>query len=87
MGIYVNDNSTENILSLKEVVYSFRVTMNTKEDHEMLVHYIKYKAYHFKEFVKRLYYLDTSYLEIVTLTTEIGDTNYSFLSTLNANME
>ena len=30
MGIYVNDNSMANILSLKEVVDSFRVTINTK---------------------------------------------------------
>ena len=30
MGIYVNDNSMENTLSLKEVADSFRVTMDTK---------------------------------------------------------
>ena len=30
MGIYVNDNSMANIISIKEVVYSFCVTMYTK---------------------------------------------------------
>ena len=44
MGIYVNDNSMANILSLKEVAYSFRMTMDIKADHSMLVHYIKDKA-------------------------------------------
>ena len=44
MGIYVNDNSMANILSLKEVAYSFRMTMDIKADHAMLVHYIKDKA-------------------------------------------
>ena len=42
MDIYVNDNSMSNIFSLKEVAYSFCVTMDTKEDHAMLVNYIKY---------------------------------------------
>ena len=44
MYIYVNDNSIPNILSLKEVTDSFRVKIDTKEDHAMLVHYRKYKA-------------------------------------------
>ena len=35
MGIYVDDNSTANILSLKEVADTLRVTMYTKEDHAM----------------------------------------------------
>ena len=30
MSIYVNDKSTVNILSIKEMAYSFRVTMDTK---------------------------------------------------------
>ena len=38
MNIYVNYNSMANILSIKEVADSFRVTMDTKEDHAMLVH-------------------------------------------------
>ena len=38
MEIYINDNSMENILSFKEVAYSFRVTMYTKDHHLMLVH-------------------------------------------------
>ena len=48
MDIYVNDKYMANILSLKEVSYSFRFTMDTKEDHTMLVHYSKDEAYHFK---------------------------------------
>ena len=48
MGIYVDDNSTANILSLKEVADTLRVTMYTKEDHAMLVNYSEYKAYHLK---------------------------------------
>ena len=39
MYIYVNDNFAANILSLKELANSFRITMDTKENHAMLVHY------------------------------------------------
>ena len=60
MGIYVNDNSMANTLSLKKVVDYFHVTMDTKEYHTMLVHYIKDKAYRFKDCGKGLYYLDIS---------------------------
>ena len=60
MGIFVNDNSMENILSLKEVAYYFRLNMNTKEDHEILVHYRKDNTYPFKECGKGLYYIDVS---------------------------
>ena len=35
MGIYVDDNTTENILFFKEVADSFHVTIYTKEDHSM----------------------------------------------------
>ena len=87
MVIYVNDNSMANILSLKEVDYYFRFTMGTKEDQEMLVHYSKDKAYHFKEYGKGLYYLDISNPEIISLMTESGNTDYFFLSTVNANMD
>ena len=52
----------------------------------MLVHYSKDKAYHLKKFEKGLYYLDVSNPEMVTLTTERGDTYCSFLYTVNANM-
>ena len=48
MGIYVNDKSMANILSLKEVEDYFCVAVDTKEDHEMLVHYSKDNAYRFK---------------------------------------
>ena len=48
MDIYANDNSMANIISLKEVEDYFLMAMDTKEDHTMLVHYIKYKAYSFK---------------------------------------
>ena len=87
MGIYVNDNSMENILSLKEVEYYFRVTMDTKENHTILFHCSEDKAYRFKECGKGLYYLDISNPEIITLTNDRGDTNYSFLYTMNAIME
>ena len=45
IGIYGNDNSVANILSLKEVADYFCVTIDTKEDNAMLVHYSKDKAY------------------------------------------
>ena len=60
MGINVNDNSMANILHLKEVADYFRVTMDNKEDHTMLVHYSKDTAYRFKECENGLYYLDVS---------------------------
>ena len=44
IGIYGNDNSVANILSLNKVSNYYRVTMETKEYHVMLVHYSKYKA-------------------------------------------
>ena len=87
MYIYVNDKSVANIIYLKEVADYLRVTMDAKYDHAMLVHYSKDKAYPFKEFLKGLYYIDVSNPEIITLTTERGDTGYSSLSNVNANME
>ena len=87
MGIYANDNSMANILSLKKVSYYFRVTMDTKEDQTMLVHYSKDKDYHFKECGKGLYYLEVSNPEIITLMTEREDTDYSFLYNVNVNMK
>ena len=87
MDIYVNDNSMVNILSLKEVADSFHVTMDTKEEHDMLVHHSEDKDFRLKECGKDLYYLDVSNPEIITLATERGDTDYSFFSTVNTNME
>ena len=76
-----------NILSLKEVAEYFRMTMYTKEYHAMLVHYIEDKAHRVKEFGKGLYYIDVSNPEIITLMTERGNTDYSFLSTVNKNID
>ena len=87
MGIYVNDNNMANILSLKEMADYFRVDMYNKKDHTMLVYYNKDKANRFKECRKGLYYLDVSNPEIIPLTTESGNTDYSLLSTVNVNME
>ena len=85
MGIFVNDNSMEKIISIKEVADYLRVTMDTKEDHTMLVHYSK--AYYFKRLGKGLYYIEISNPETIPLTTESGNTDYYLLSTVNANME
>ena len=87
MDMFLKFNSMANILYLKEVADSFRVTMYTKEDHTMLVHYIKYWDYRFKECGKGLYNLNIYYPEIITLPTERGDTDYYFLSNVNVNME
>ena len=48
MDIYANGNSMANIISLKEVEDSLLVAMDTNEEHAILVHYRKYKAYSFK---------------------------------------
>ena len=61
--------------------------MDTKEYHAILFHYRKYKSYLFKECEKGLYYLNVSNPETIPLTTESGNTDYSFLYTVNANME
>ena len=53
----------------------------------MLVHYIKDKAYRFKECGKGLCYLDVSKPDIIALTTERGNTDYDFFSTVKSNME
>ena len=87
MDIYVNDKSMANILSLKEVADYFRITMDTKEYHTMLFHSSKYKDCHFNECGKGMYYLNISNPEIITLTTERGDTNYYFLSTVNESID
>ena len=83
MEIYANDNSMAKIPSLKGMADSFRVTMDTKEYHAMLVPYSKDKTYRFKECGKGLYYLDVSNPNIITLTTKRGDTDYYLLSTVN----
>ena len=85
MGIFVNYNSTEEIISIKEVADYLRVTMDTKEYHTMLFHYRK--AYRVKEIGNGLYYLDISNPETIPLTTENSYTNYYYLSTVNSNME
>ena len=60
MGIYISDNSMVNTLTLKEMENYFLVTVYTKKDHTILVHYIKDNYYRFKECRKGLYYLDVS---------------------------
>ena len=60
LDIYVNDNSTENIISLKDVADYFHMTMYIKDVHAIFVYYCKYKAYCFKECEKGLYYIDIS---------------------------
>ena len=54
------------------------MTMDTKEDHVMLFHYIKDKTYRFKECGKGLQYLDISNPKTTPLTTESDDTDYYF---------
>ena len=75
------------IISLKEVADYFHMTMDTKENHTMLVQYSKDKAYHFYECVKDLYYLDVYNPEATPLMTGNSNTDSSFLSTVNVNME
>ena len=60
VSIYVYNNSMADILSLKEVASYFHVTMDTNDDHAMLVHLSKYKAYCFKECGNGIYSLDIS---------------------------
>ena len=76
-----------NILSFKEVADYLLVTLYTKENHAMLVLYREDKAYRFPGFRKGLFYINVSNLEISTLVTERGHTDYYFLSTVNVNME
>ena len=87
MIIYVNDNYMANIIYLKEVADYFCVTMDSREDHAILFHYIDKKAYRFKECGRVLYYLDVYNPEIITLKTERGDTDYYYLYNVNANMD
>ena len=49
MSINVSDNSIEKILFLKDMGYSFCVTMDINEDQAMLINFIKDKAYRFKD--------------------------------------
>ena len=53
----------------------------------MLVQYSKDKTNRFKECWKGLYYINVANPEITILTTERGNTDYSFLYTVNSNME
>ena len=68
MSIYVNNKSTEEILSLKEVASLFCMNMDTKQDHTTLVHFNKYKTHCFKEFGNGLYHFGISDQEIFPLT-------------------
>ena len=61
--------------------------MDTKEDHAILVHYITDRDYCFNKFGKDLYYLNVSNTETIPLMTESDNTDYSFLSSMNMNME
>ena len=61
--------------------------MDTKEEHTMPVHYSEDKACRFKSYGKGMYYLEVSKPVIITLTNDRGETDYSFLSPVNANME
>ena len=70
MSIYGNDKSMKNILYFKEMTFFSRVTMDTHEDHTMLVHFNKDKLYQFKECGNGLYQLDISDLELVSPTTK-----------------
>ena len=49
MSINVSDNSIEEIIFLKDMGYSFCVTMDTNEDQAMLINFSKDKEYCFKE--------------------------------------
>ena len=53
----------------------------------MLVHYSKDKAYRFKVSGMGLYYLKISNPEIITIPTEIGNTDYYLFSTMNKNLD
>ena len=55
---------------------SLCVTIDTKEDHTMLVHFYKEKEYRFKDCVNGLYYLDISDPEITPLIAKGTVTNY-----------
>ena len=67
-----------NTLSLKEVSNYLHLTMDTDEDHAMLVHFEKYKAYHFRESRNDLYYLDISDPKIISLTVNNTVSDYYF---------
>ena len=86
LRIYLNDNPIADTISLREVADYFHVTMYTKDNHAMLVLYIKDKAYHFEEYGKGLYYLYISNTETMSLKTQSSNTNKYFLYTVNANM-
>ena len=53
----------------------------------MLFQYSNDNTCRFRSFGKGLYYLDVSNPEIIPLTTESGNTDYSLLSNVNENMD
>ena len=61
--------------------------IDTKDDHVMISHFNKDKAYRFKECGNGLYYLDIYDPEITPLTAKDTITKYSILYTVDANMD
>ena len=55
VDMYVNNNFMANIPFIKELADSFRVNMDTKEDHTMLAHCSQDKAYIFKKIGTGMY--------------------------------
>ena len=80
--VYYNPDSIANILSLKDVANSFRVTMDSASGKEMIVHCPDQTTLHFKECGDGLYYLNTADLDNFTNSSVIG---YSLLNTVADN--
>ena len=85
--VFINPVSMANIVLLKDVAAKFRVTMDTKDDASMLVHYADGKAYKFASCRKGLFHMNLSTPDIVEVTTKHAVTPYCLLSTVQANKE
>jgi hypothetical protein len=78
--VFYNPTSVANILALKDVADRFQITMDTTKERAMLVHVSDDNIIKFSECGDGLYYFDTGSNNTSTPVTE-----YSFLSTVQAN--
>ena len=60
--VYFDEQSMENILSLKDVSSHFRVTMDTMVEHSMNMHVSDHHVLKFKQCGEGLHFLDTATL-------------------------
>eukprot|EP00957_Ditylum_brightwellii_P034064 2580467-Ditylum_brightwellii.AAC.1 len=89
MTVHFNENTTTTVLSLSDIasIDGVHLTMNTLEEHGILVHFDDSKVIKFKECDDGLYYFDTATPldHSIGVTSNNGVIDYLFLQTAAKN--